>query len=138
MMLSSTRDWPADIVAEFETNANNGCVGNILVSETETLRVWHLRLAPGTRSNVHRHVNDYFWSSMTAGRARSYFEDGRVVEGDYHPGQTRHFTYAEGESMCHCVQNIGDTELLFATVEFLNGPNAALPVPNSVRMNAEG
>lgn len=129
-------EWPVGLREEFEANAQNGCVGNVLVSETDNVRVWHLRLAPGVRSNVHRHVNSYFWSSMTAGRARSYFEDGRVVEGDYHPGQTRHFTYGAGESMCHCVENIGDTELLFATVEFTDGPNAPLPVPDSVRLVA--
>jgi len=132
----SDTDWPAELVAEFKANSQNGCVGNVLVSETDDLRIWHLRLAPGARSNVHRHVNDYFWSSMTAGRARSYFEDGRVVEGDYFAGQTRHFSYGRGESMCHCVENIGETELLFATVEFINGPNAPLPVPDSVRLGA--
>jgi len=130
----SKTDWPEGLAQEFVVDAQNGCVGNILVSETDRLRVWHLRLPPGVRSNVHRHVNDYFWSSMTAGRARSYYEDGRVTEGDYVPGQTRHFTYGAGESMCHCVENIGDTELLFATVEFLDGPNAPLSVPDAVRL----
>ena len=36
--------------------------------------------------------------------------------------------------MLHSVENIGDTELLFTTVEFLDGTNAALPVPDELRL----
>jgi hypothetical protein len=35
----------------------------------------------------------------------------------------------------HDLENIGDTELVFATVEFLNSANAALPVPQAKRPN---
>jgi hypothetical protein len=38
--------------------------------------------------------------------------------------------------MLHSVENIGDTDLLFTTVEFLNSANAPLPVPDGVRLKA--
>lgn len=129
-------DWPADLQRDFAENAFNGCVGNVLVSETDRLRVWHLRLPPGQRCNVHRHVNSYFWSAMNAGKSRAYFDDGRILDSEYYPGQSKHFTFGPGEFMVHCLENTGDTDLLFATVEFIDGVNLPLPIPDWVRLKS--
>ena len=66
--------WPADITAEFERERKspNGCVGQRLMSESERVRVWSIRLKPGERFGFHRHVLDYFWSALNAGRARAH------------------------------------------------------------------
>src|SRR4051794_10018935 len=55
--------WPAELQAEFEREANNPnpCVGSMLLSENERTRVWMIKLAPGERIGFHRHVLDYFW-----------------------------------------------------------------------------
>ena len=45
-------------------------------------------------------------------------------------------TYGPGEYLLHSVENIGDTELLFTTVEFLHSANPPLPVPDGVRLKA--
>jgi hypothetical protein len=42
--------------------------------------------------------------------------------------------YGAGEYLLHSVENIGDTELLFTTVEFKQSANAPLPVPDSIRL----
>ena len=79
-------------------------------------------------------MNPYFWPALTDGRARAYFSDGRIAETGYHKGQTRHYHYGPGEFMLHSLENIGEGELRFTTVEFLDGLNPALPVPESVRL----
>ena len=63
--------WPPEIAAEFEREKNNPnpCVGNALVSESDRVRVWTIRLKPGERIGFHRHVLDYFWTAVTGGRA---------------------------------------------------------------------
>ena len=126
--------WPEPLQREFEGNEFNGCVGSTLVSETDKLRVWHLHIVPGGRSNFHRHVNKYFWTSHAAGKARGYFHDGRIIDVSHYVGQTKHFDFGPGEFFAHSVENIGDTDLLFTAVEFLDGPNKPLPVPDSVRL----
>jgi hypothetical protein len=50
------------------------------------------------------------------------------VEHSYAAGETRHETYAPGEFKVHDLENIGESDLLFATVEFLDSPNAPLPI----------
>jgi beta-alanine degradation protein BauB len=127
-------DWPEELQDDLERNRMNGCVGSVLVSETDKVRVWHLRLPPGKRCSFHRHVLDYFWTCHTHGAARGYFEDGRIVDVKHFPGDTRHLHYGPGEYLLHSVENIGDTELLFTTVEFKDSANAPLPIPDSVRL----
>ncbi len=89
--------WPEAIVREFERAGDNGCVGTRLISETERVRVWEIRLKPGERIGFHRHVLDYFWTAVTAGRGRSRMQDGTTVEKSYFAGETQHESYGAGE-----------------------------------------
>ena len=91
-------EWPAEIKAEFERESrqHNGCVGSQLLSETDKVRVWIIRLAPGERVGFHRHVLNYFWTSVNGGRGRQHLMDGSTVEHSYSPGETRHETYGAG------------------------------------------
>ena len=126
--------WPKELQEDIERNRMNACVGTVLVSETDKVRVWHLRLPPGYRCSFHRHVLDYFWTCHTYGTARGYFEDGRIADVKHFPGDTRHLSYGPGEYLLHSVENIGDSELLFTTVEFKDSANQPLPIPDSVRL----
>lgn len=118
--------WPEDVRREFETMAFDGHVGSRLLSEDDRVRVWEIRLAPGERYHPHRHVVDYFWTAVTAGRSRQHGMDGTTREVTYTPGQTKHFHFGPGEYFIHDIENIGDEELIFTTVEHLDSANEAL------------
>src|SRR5438477_6761974 len=106
--------WPQQIAEEYrrEEKQHNGCVGQRLLSETERVRVWDIRLKPGERFGFHRHVLDYFWTCITGGRARAHVNDGSTVEYTYTPGETRHEAHEAGHYKVHDLQNIGDKELV--------------------------
>jgi hypothetical protein len=129
--------WPAAITREFQERQYDGRVGTRLLSEDGRVRVWEIRLAPGERIGFHRHVLDYFWTAITPGRARSHQMDGSTIEAEYDIGETRHETYGSGEYKVHDLQNVGDTELIFTTVEFLNSANKPLDLPREVMTAAE-
>jgi len=135
---ADTSAWPPAVRAEFEREAQdpNGCVGSTLLSEDERVRVWIIRLAPGERIGFHRHVLDYFWTSVSGGRGRQHLMDGSTVEYTYRPGETRHETYGAGQYKVHDLENLGDKEMVFMTVEFLNSANAPLALPDRVRAAA--
>jgi beta-alanine degradation protein BauB len=128
--------WPEELQQDYERNTFNGCVGSVLVSETDRVRVWHLLIPAGKRCGFHRHVLDYFWTCHTHGLARGYFEDGSITESRHFPGDTRHLYYGKGEYMVHSVENIGDTDLLFTTVEYKDSANEPLPIPDEMRLQA--
>jgi hypothetical protein len=118
--------WPAAVAADFEANRSNPAVGTRLLSVSDRVRVWEIRLRPGERIGFHRHVLDYFWTAVTAGTAISHQGDGTTVGAEYVAGQTRHETYGPGEYKVHDLENVGDTELVFTTVEFLDSANPPL------------
>src|SRR5438552_17004000 len=128
--------WPSTIREEFEANQLNGRVGTRLLSETDRVRVWIIRLAPGERIGFHRHVLDYFWTAVTGGRGRQHVHDGSTVEYTYQPGETRHETYGLGEFKVHDLENLGDKEMVFMTIEFLDSANKPLPLPSQIRRQA--
>jgi len=133
---SSTKaPWPAELKAEFERESKNPnpCVGTSLLSENDKVRVWIIRLAPGERVGFHRHVLDYFWTSVSGGRGRQNLMDGTTVECTYQPGETRHETYGSGEYKVHDLTNLGDKEMVFMTIEFLNSANKPMAIPDAVR-----
>jgi beta-alanine degradation protein BauB len=108
-----------EMAADFAANQASRRVGTALVLETETMLVWHLRLAPGERLGFHRHERPYFWSIVTDGQARSRYDDGRVADRTYAAGDSRYFPDITPETaFIHDIENIGDTELVFVTVEF--------------------
>lgn len=129
--------WPTAVQEDFRRQLGNACVGHTLVSENERTRIWHLRLGPGQRLSFHTHVLDYFWTCTSGGRARSHVTNGSefsITEYDLVTGSTKYTRYARGSFKIHDLENTGDTELAFTTVEFFDSANLPLPVPSSVRM----
>ena len=130
--------WPADIAAEFarEGKNPNPCVGSMLLSEDDRTRVWMIAMKPGERVGFHRHVLDYFWTCVTGGRGRQHVHDGSTIECSYAPGETRHETYGPGEFKVHDLENLGDKDMIFMTVEFKDSANKPMPLPAHVRPSA--
>jgi hypothetical protein len=125
---SGVANWPPELLQELERNHNNGRVGDRLLSETERVRVWSLTLKPGERLPFHKHVLDYFWTVVLPSKGRSHYSSGEVIEVEYQRGETKHLKFARGEFMMHDLENIGETDLVFTTVEFLDSANSPLPL----------
>lgn len=118
--------WPHELKTELQRNKLNGHVGSRLVSETDRVRIWLIALQPGERLPLHRHVLDYFWVATSPGKARSHNIEGETNAWSYAIGDTKHMSFAAGQSMIHDLENIGDTLLTFATVELKQSANAPL------------
>jgi hypothetical protein len=126
LIASNFEGWSAELTAEFAANSHNGRVGRRLLSESDRVRVWEIRLQPGERVAAHRHVLDYFWTAIEPGASIQHTSDGTIREVTYHAGQTRHYRFARGEYLLHDLENTGTTTLVFSTVEFLDSANAPL------------
>jgi beta-alanine degradation protein BauB len=126
--------WSRELQDAYQAGKWNGAVGSVLVSETPKLRIWHLHIPAGGWFGFHRHVLSHFWTSMADGRSRNYFEDGSTAERILYKGFTQHRELKPKEYLVHAVHNIGGTDLSFTTVEFLDGTNEPLPIPDSLRL----
>ena len=54
--------------------------------------------------------------------------DTSARDVSYDAGETRHFRFGPGEFLLHDIENIGQTDLVFTTVEFLDSANAPLAI----------
>jgi mannose-6-phosphate isomerase-like protein (cupin superfamily) len=109
--------WPDWLRAEFQANAYNFQIGQRLLSETDRVKVWQIRLAPGERVPAHRHVLDYFWTAVTPGRGEQHVDDGTTREVSYYAGETRHLVFPAERYLLHDLRNTGTEPLIFVTVE---------------------
>ncbi len=109
--------WTEALRADFVEHANNRVVGSVLLSETDRVRVWSIRLAPGERLGAHRHTLDYFFTALTDGESVQHNDDGSTRYVRYRTGGTRHFDFAPGEYLLHDLENVGAEPLGFVTVE---------------------
>lgn len=114
--------WSPALRAEFNANTRNYQVGGTLLSETDRLKVWEIRLKPGERLPAHKHVLDYFWTVVTSGDSEQHTDDGTTRRVSYEPGTTRHYTFGPGQYLMHDLNNVGSTDLIFITVEHKRQP----------------
>jgi uncharacterized cupin superfamily protein len=126
VLSTSMEDWSEEIRKEFSDQSSNGHVGGRLLLDNERVRIWEIRLEPGERYGAHRHVLDYFWVAVTEGTSLQHTGEGRIERVQYRVGDTMFFTYGPGESMLHDLANVGDTALVFTTVELKDSANQPL------------
>src|SRR3954471_5896248 len=124
--------WPSHLQSELQRNLFNPRVGTRLLSASDRVRVWEVRLRPGERLGFHRHVLDYFWTALSPGKAQSHINGGPAQTASYSAGQTQHLKFGPGEFMLHDLENVGSTDLVFVTVEFLQSANQPLSLPPGV------
>lgn len=122
ILINSTGNWSfwsEKYINDLKNFAEN--IGEKIVLETHSYRVWTIHLEAGKKLPFHKHHRPYFWVVLTNGKSRSYYNDGSVVESEYTPGQTRNFPdLNDNNFFIHNLENIGDTRLIFTTVEFLH------------------
>lgn len=111
--------WTENIKKEIKTNKNNTTVGEQLVLETENFKVWSIYLPVGKSLPFHTHNKPYFYTAKTAGKSRSFYADGTIIETEYQKDDIKYFkNLNESNYFIHNLENIGNTTLIFTTVEF--------------------
>ncbi|MFH6991819.1 hypothetical protein [Flavobacterium sp. FlaQc-48] len=112
--------WTNKQQQELAEAANNTSVGEKLVFENDEFKLWSIHLAAGQKLPFHKHALRYFWTALTSGESRSYYSDGSVRQTKYQKGDTAYFAdVSSNHFFIHNLENIGETELIFSTVEFL-------------------
>ena len=109
----------SDFADELAVAPENLAVGQNIWFENERVRVWWSVIPPGERVVFHTHTIDYFWVCVGASRAYQRLGDGTAKYIDPHVGQVSFQAYAEGESLTHDLENVGDQNLEIVTIELL-------------------
>jgi hypothetical protein len=111
---------PAEFAEELGAAPTNFDVGTQLWFTNDRIRVWEIRLQPGERAPFHAHARNYFWTVVAAGTARHRTPDGVVTTSEYAVGDTKYTENSPESPALHDLENVGDTEIRFVTVELLD------------------
>ena len=112
--------WTNEQQKELAEAYANSTVGEKLVFENKEFKVWSIHLPAGQKLPFHKHCLRYFWTALSSGKSRSYYSDGSIKETIYDIGDTAYFQDLSASCFfIHNLENIGQTELIFSTVEFL-------------------
>jgi mannose-6-phosphate isomerase-like protein (cupin superfamily) len=111
---------PESFADELEAAPDNLDVGTTVWFENDKIRVWEILLKPGERGPFHAHTTNYFWTVVEGSRGRQQFADGTYAVRDYLVGETKYLEHTPANALIHDLENIGDTDLRFVTVELLS------------------
>ncbi|MGF1668608.1 MAG: cupin domain-containing protein [Acidimicrobiia bacterium] len=111
---------PAQYAEELEAAPHNLDVGTSILFENHRIRVWDIILKPGERGPFHAHTRNYFWTVVEGSRGLQRFADGTFAVRDYLEGETKWLEHTPETALIHDLENIGDTDLRFVTVELFD------------------
>ncbi len=95
-------------------------MGTDLWFENHRIKVWGIRLRPGERGPFHAHTRNYFWTVVEGSRGLQRLTDGTYTVRDYREGDTKYLEHTPEQALIHDLENVGDTDLRFVTVEMLD------------------
>lgn len=108
---------PAEYRDELAAAPANHEIGTALLFENDAVRIFEIRLSPGQRGAFHVHDRDYFWTVVADGRGKQRLADGTWAIRRYRSGDTKFLHHTPEQALVHDLENIGDSELRFVTVE---------------------
>ncbi|MDH4117158.1 MAG: hypothetical protein OEX04_03075 [Acidimicrobiia bacterium] len=111
---------PAEYADELAAAPSNYDVGTAVLFENHKIRVWEIILEPGQRGPFHAHTINYFWTVVEGSRGLQRFADGSYAVRDYLEGETKYLEHTPETALIHDLENIGETNLRFVTVELLD------------------
>ena len=77
-----------DTGAQLSPGGNRlGPIGDRVLFENESIRVWIVSLAPGATQPWHQHLLPYLIVPLTKGKSEIRYEDGTIRRPEEQPGQ---------------------------------------------------
>lgn len=111
--------WTVALKEALQNGTENTQVGEHLLLETDEFKVWSIHLPAGQALPFHKHNKPYFYTIKEEGKSRSFYADGSITETSYQKDDIKYFNdLSEENYYIHNLENIGDTPLVFTTVEF--------------------
>ena len=111
--------WTEDLKNNIIRNTKKTNIGEQLILETEGFKVWSIQLPMGESLPFHKHNKPYFYTAKSNGKSRSFYVDGTITETEYKKDDIKYFNHLNTNNyFIHNLENIGNTTLLFTTVEF--------------------
>ena len=130
--LNATNDftnWEPAFIKELNSLEFKDTLGNMLLFEDDSIKLWNLKLNKGERMPFFRNNKDYSWISETDALLRSRFGNGRISLIRIGKGETKYIENS-GKNYINDLENIGETPVIFKVLEYKNKYHDLHPMLN--------
>lgn len=110
--------WEASKLLELKQDKVSEDLGQTLLFENDTIKVWEIFLQPGERLGFRKTHRDYSFVSMADGLAVTRSADARISLMRIDKGDTA-FVPCHGTGAVRDLENIGEGPLFFHVMEFM-------------------
>lgn len=121
--------WENKYIEELNFLEFGESLGNKLLFEDRSIRLWNLKLDVGERLPFLRHNKNYSWISETDAILKSRSGNGRISLIQVSQGDTRYFENADKEYI-NDLENLGEGPVLFKVLEYKQKFSDLLPILN--------
>ncbi|WP_431121363.1 hypothetical protein [Flagellimonas flava] len=109
--------WDQKMIDELLHNDVKESLGDRLVFENETVKLWDIRLEPGERLPFRKHNANYNWVCVTGGLALTRHGNGKISMVKLEPGDTEYWEF-RGKNYTNDLENIGDRTIAINVLEY--------------------
>ena len=109
--------WDQQMIEELLQRDIKESLGERLVFENETVKLWDIKLEPGERLPFRRHNTNYNWVCVTGGLALTRHGNGKISMIKLEPGDTEYCEF-KGKDYTNDLENIGDRTLAINVLEY--------------------
>ncbi|WP_420399859.1 hypothetical protein [Flagellimonas sp.] len=109
--------WDQKMLDELLHNDVKESLGDRLVFENETVKLWDIRLEPGERLPFRKHNANYNWVCVTGGLALTRHGNGKISMVKLEPGDTEYWEF-RGKNYTNDLENIGDRTIAINVLEY--------------------
>lgn len=121
--------WEEDYIDELKTLKFKESLGNTLLFEDSSVKLWSLKLDQGQRLPFFKHNKNYSWISETGAILKSRFGNGRISLIRVEKGDTDYFEHLE-KNYINDLENLGNTQAIFKIIEYKKEFGDLLPSLN--------
>ncbi len=109
--------WEQEKIDELLQQDISDSLGDKLIFENESVKLWDLKLKPGERIPFRRHNTNYSWVCTTGGLAISRQGNGKINMVKLDPGDTEYCEH-RGKDYVNDLENIGENPIVINILEY--------------------
>ena len=109
--------WEDQYIKELHSLEFKESLGNLLLFEDDTIKLWNLKLNKGERMPFVRHNKDYSWISESDAILKTRWGNGRISLIRVGKGDTEFFENSE-KNVINDLENLGNNPVVFKVLEY--------------------